>query len=185
MAPDLDDPALVEGQGAEGAGPEAAPVGDQTEFDFLDGRHTSGLFVAGVVGAHVGKIVDRVHFFGGQRLLGWILNHIAIAIGLCQAFGGEGITVAVLDLKGLGVAAPVGLHFLKRGQHNGGQAVVQLRSFEHGAVDVGDVLGLHPGVQGVGDLQDALFPHAVHEQVRLAVQQNGALHALGPVVVMA
>ena len=40
----------------------------------------------------------------------------------------------------------------------------------------------HPPVPG--DLHNALFTHTVHEQVCLAVQQDGALHALAPVVVM-
>ena len=38
MAARLDDAALVEGQGAEAAAAEAAPVGDQAEFDLLQRR---------------------------------------------------------------------------------------------------------------------------------------------------
>ena len=38
VASRLDDAALVEGQGAEAAAAEAAPVGDQAKFDLLQRR---------------------------------------------------------------------------------------------------------------------------------------------------
>ena len=86
MASGLDDPPLMEGQGAEGAGTEAAPVGYQTELDLFDGGDAPRLFVAGVVGAHVGKVVYRVHFRRGQGLLGRILHHEEIVVRLPAAW---------------------------------------------------------------------------------------------------
>ena len=185
VAAGLDDPALMEGQGAEGAGSEAAPVTDQAEFDLLDGGNTPGFFVAGVVGAAVGKVIYLVHFRGGQRLLGRILHHIEIPIGLCQTLGGERVAVAVLDAEALGVAALAGLYLVKGGKEDGGQTLVRLGGFVDGAVDVGDVFHVHTGVQSVGDFHDALFPHAVHEKIRLGIQKDGALHTLRPVIVVA
>ena len=170
MASGLDDPPLMEGQGAEGAGAEAPPVGNQTELDFLNGGDTPRLFVAGVIGTHVGKVVYRVHFRCGQGLLGRILHHEEIVVGLRQPLGGEGVAVGVLDFEALGVSAPVGLDLGKGGQCDSGQTVVRRFGFEHRAVDVGDVLHVQPGIQGVGHLHDGLFPHAVHEQVGLTVQ---------------
>ena len=163
MAPHLDDPPLVEGQGAEGAGPEAAPVAHQAKLHFLNGGHAPGLFVAGVVGAAVGKIVNRVHFRRGQGLLGRVLHHKFFSVLLRQPLGGEGVAVAVLNFEGLGVAALIFLHFLKGGQQDGGEALIQLGGFENRAVDVGDVLYVHAGVQGIGNLHNALFSHAVHQ----------------------
>ena len=170
VASGLDDPPLMEGQGAEGAGAEAPPVGNQTELDFLNGGDTPRLFIAGVIGTHVGKVVYRVHFRCGQGLLGRVLHHEEIVVGLRQPLGGEGVAVGVLDFEALGVSAPVGLDLGKGGQGDGGQTVVRRFGFEHRAVDVGDVLHVQPGIQGVGHLHDGLFPHAVHEQVGLTVQ---------------
>ena len=184
VASGLDDPPLMEGQGAEGAGAEAAPVGHQTEFDLLDGRHATGFFVAGVVGAAVGKLVDGIHLLGAQGLLGRILHHIFLAVGLRQPLGGEGVAVGVLDFEGLGIELFVGLHFLKGRQHKGGQAVVQLLCPEHSSIHKGDVSGFQPGVQGIRQLHDAPLAHAIHENVRLRIQQNGALHGVRPVVVV-
>ena len=160
----------MEGQGAEGAGAEAAPVGNQTELDFLNGGDAPCLFIAGVIGTHIGKVVHRVHFRCGQGLLGRVLHHEEIVIRLCQPLGGEGIAVGVLNFEALGVSAPVGLDLGEGGQGDGGQTVVRLPGFEHRAVDVGDVLHVQPGIQGVGHFYNGLFPHAVHEQVGLTVQ---------------
>ena len=170
MASGLDDPPLMEGQGAEGAGAEAPPVGHQTELDFLNGGDAPRLFIAGVIGTHVGKVVYRVHFRCGQGLLGRILHHEEIVVRLRQPLGDEGVAVGVLDFEALGVSAPVGLDLGKGGQGDSGQTVVRRFGFEHRAVDVGDVLHVQPGIQGVGHLHDGLFPHAVHEQVGLTVQ---------------
>ena len=174
VAAGLDDPALVEGQGAERTGPEAAPVADQAEFDLLNGGNTPGFFIAGVVGAAVGKVVYFVHFLGGQGLLRRVLHHIEIPTGLGQPFGSEGVAVSVLDAKALGVASFVRLHFFIGRQENGGQALVRPGGFVDGAVDVGDVFHVHAGVQSIRDFHNALFSHAVHEQVRLGIQENGA-----------
>ena len=170
VASGLDDPPLMEGQGAEGAGAEAAPVGHQTELDLFNGRNAPCLFVAGVVGAHVGKVVYRVHFRSGQGLLGRVLHHEEIVVRLRQPFSGEGVAVGVLDFEAFGVSAPVGLDLGEGGQGDGGQTVVRLFGFEHRAVNIGDVLHVQPGIQGVGHLHDGLFSHAVHEQVGLTVQ---------------
>ena len=184
MAPNLHDSALMKGQRAEGAGPEAAPVTYKAEFDLLDGGHAAQFCVAGVPGALVGQIVDGVHLLHGQGLLRRVLHHEFLAVGFRQTLGGEGVTVAILDFEGLGVFFLIGFQFLKRRKNDGGQALVQLAGPKHGAVDVGDVPDVHTGVQSLGNLHDALFPHAVHEKVGLTVKQNGALHALRPIIIV-
>ena len=157
MAAGLDNAALVEGQCAEGAGAEAAPVADQAEFDFLNGRNAAGLGIAGVPGAHIGKIVDGVHFLGGQRLLRRILDYIFLAAGLRQAFGSEGITVAVLDPEALGIAALGFFQLLVGRKHNGGKAFIQLRCSVDSAVDIGNVPDIHTGIQGIRHIVVCVF----------------------------
>ena len=174
----------MEGQGAEGAGTEAAAVGDKAELDLLNGGDTALLLIAWVVGPAVGKAVDIVHLLPGKGLLGRILDHIQVPEGLRQPLGGERVAVVVLNFEGFGVGALVLLQCFIGGQHDGGQTLVQLLHPEDGAVDVGDVPDIHAGVQCIGDLDDAPFAHAVEQQVRLGVQEDGALHALGPVVVV-
>ena len=63
MAPGLDDPALMEGEGAKAAGAEASPVADKAELYLADSRNTSKFFIGGMVIPHVWKAVNRVHLF--------------------------------------------------------------------------------------------------------------------------
>ena len=163
MTAHLDNSSLVEGQGAEGASAEAAPVAHQAEFYLLDSGDTPQLFVAGVIGAAIGQIVYRIHFLHAQGLLRGILHHIFLAVGLCQPLGGKGVTVAVLHLERLGVGTFVLLQFLKGGQHQRGQAVVQLDGFEHRAVNISDVLHVHAGIERLCNFHNAALPHAVHQ----------------------
>ena len=100
VASGLDDPPLMEGQGAEAAAAVAAPVADEAVFDFLDGRNTAQRLVGGMVGAHIGQGVYAVHFVCAQRLGGGILHdQNAVVIFLRQAFPAEGIGVLILDIK--------------------------------------------------------------------------------------
>ena len=163
MAPNLHNPPLMEGQGAEGAGPEAAPVADKTELDLLDGGHAPGFGVAGVPCPLVGQVIDSIHFLHGQGLLGRVLHHKFFPVRFGQTLCGEGVAVAVLDFEGLGVFFLIRFQLLKGGEQDGGQALVQFGSPKHRAVNVGDVPDVHAGIQGLGNLHNALFPHAVHE----------------------
>ena len=138
-----------------------------------------------MVGPAIGQGVHRIHFRHSQGLLGRVLNHKFLAVGLGQPLGGKGVTVAILGFEGLGIEPLVLLDFFKGRQQDGGQTLVQLLGFVYRSVDVGDVLHIHSGVQGIRDFHDAFFTHAVHQKVRLSVQQNRALHTVGPVIVVA
>ena len=54
VAPGLNDPPLMEGQGAEGASAKTAPVAYKAKLHFLDCRHTAQFSIAGMIGAAVG-----------------------------------------------------------------------------------------------------------------------------------
>ena len=61
-----DDPPLVEGQGAEVAGPEAAPVVGDGEANLLNGGHAPHAVVHGVGLPHIGELGHPVHLLGGE-----------------------------------------------------------------------------------------------------------------------
>ena len=185
MAPGLDDSPLVKGEGAEAARAEAAPAGDQAELHLRDGRHAAQLFVAGVVGPGVGQVVDVVHLLLGKGLLGRVLHHEEVGtVGLDEPLGGERVGVAGLDAEALGVASAVLYNLVVAGQRDGLHRLVRLPAGEDGAVDPGDVPGVHSAVEGVGDLHHGPLTHAVHQKIGLGVQQDGALALAGPVVVV-
>ena len=186
MGTGLHDSALMEGQCTERTGTETAAVADQTEFDLFDGGNAAESLIAGMIIPAVGKIIHGVHFFRGQRLLRGVLHHHqTMLIGFRQTLGGEWVAVRILHLEGFGIDPLVVQNFLIGGENNGGQAVIQIVGLEHGAVDVGDVLDIQTGVQSVGDFHHAALTHAVHQQVGLRVQKNGALHAVRQIVIVA
>ena len=78
----LDNPSLVEGQGAEIAVAKTAPVGSEAEFDLAERRDAAVFLIRGVIGAHEGQRVDVVHLLGGQGLCRRILHD--------EEFGSQG-----------------------------------------------------------------------------------------------
>ena len=156
---------MVEGQVEEGAAAKAAPVGGQTELDLLNGGDAASLFVGGMVCPHIGQGVNVVHLLGGQRLLGWVLDHPAplFFIRLHQALGNEGVGIAVLLVKTLGVGSAVGAQSLIGRQRQGVVDALQAPGLVDGAPDIGDIGDVQAAVQGLRHLHDASLAHAVKQ----------------------
>ena len=187
VAAALDDAPLVEGQAAKRALAYAAAVARDRELHLLDGGDASGRLVGGVVAALVGQGVDSVHLLGAQRLRGGVLHHVeAVAlIGLDQGAPAVGIEVAVLRAKAARVLQAVCLQGLPAGQDD---VFVRHAGELLGAVgragDPGDLLDGDAGVERVCDGDDGVLAHAVGDEVRPAVEQDGALELVCPVVVV-
>ena len=116
MTAGLNDSALMKSQSAKGTGPEAAPIGYQTEFHFPDCGNAAGFAVAGVRIPAVGQVIDGVHFRLAQGLLRRILHHeLPGTVGLGQPLGGVGVRVPVLRLKALGIPPGLVSDFFKGG----------------------------------------------------------------------
>ena len=97
----------------------------------------------------------------------------------------EGVVLQVLGHVGPGVGLPGGGHLLEGGDlHLGIGAHARVPDRRAGAPHVGD-LG-HRGARGQpgGDLHRGPLPHAVGEDVRLGVEEDGPAHLVLPVVVV-
>ena len=176
MAPGLDDTPLVEGEGTEATPTKAATAGYQAEPHLLNGGHTASGLIGGVIGTHIRQTVHPVHLRLTQRLLGWVLDDVFPgAIGLHQRFSREGVRIAILSVETLSILTLILTQLLIGGEGHIGHHQVYLGGTVHRTVDKGDVLGLQAAVQSVRHLHHRPFTHAVHEQIRLTVQQNGAL----------
>ena len=185
MASGLNDSALMERQGTKAASTEAAPAGHQTEPYFLNGGHTTGLFIGGVISAHIGQTIDSVHLPLGKGLLGRILHHKFFrTIGLNQRLAGKGVRVAILGIETLGILPLFFAKLLIRGQDLVGHRHRGLCGTVHSAVHKGDIPGLETAVEGFRHLHNGPLAHAVQQQIRLGIQQNGAFQLVGPVIVM-
>ena len=185
VAANLDDPALMKGQGTEAAAAEAAPVGGQAEPDLPDRGDPAQRLIGGVGVPPVGQGVNPVHLVGGKRLLRWILyDKAAFAVGLRQTFGGKRVGVAVLGVKALGIPFPVGQQRLVGRQRQTVIHLIEALCAVNRPVDEGDIFDIQPARKGVGHLNDAALPHAVHQQIGLAVEQNRPFERIGPIIVM-
>ena len=134
--------------------------------------------VTGMPCTAVGQSIYRIHFLGGQRLLGRILYYKLLSVGFSQSLCSERIAVAVLKLKAFRIGALVGFQLFIRRKQDRGKAFVQGLGFVYRTVYVCDILHIHTGIKGVSDLYDALFAHAVHQKISLRVQKDRALQTL-------
>ena len=104
MRAGLNDSALMERQRAEIAGAEAAAAGGQAELNLGNRGHAAQRFVARVIRAAVGKIVDFVHLLLGKRLLRRILDdEFVIGVRLQQPLCRKRVGVLVLQIEALGI----------------------------------------------------------------------------------
>ena len=76
MAPNLDDPALVEGQRTEAAAAETAAVADEAEFHLRERRDPARRVVGRMPFSHIRERVDIIHILDGERFCRWVLDHI-------------------------------------------------------------------------------------------------------------
>ena len=189
VAPDLNDPALMKGQGAEITVPVAAPVGGQAVADLPQRRHTARPVVGGMPGAHVGEGIDIVHLLHGKRLRGRILyNKSPSPVSLVQALCLKGIRIGMLEGKALRISP-----FARRG---GLTDLLMVREADrivnillpaglvHRPVDKGQIPHIQSGSQRVRDLHDTAFPHPVGDQIRARIQKDRPAYLVRPVIIM-
>ena len=185
VAAGLDDAALVEGQGAEAAAAKAAPTRGQAELHLLDGGHAALLFVRRVIGILIRQIVGQIHLVLGQGLLRRVLDHIfPLGIGLDQALCHKGIGVAILRVEAFGICSLVLAHLVPGGQRDGVVDAVQILCPVDGAVDEGEIADIQPTFERIRNFDNRALAHAIDQKICLGIEQNGALHLVGPVVVV-
>ena len=184
VAPGGDHPPLVEGQGAEVAPAEAAPVVGHGEADLLDGGHAPQGLVHGVDLPGVGQLRHRVQLLPAQGHGGGIHHQDPVPVGLADGPAPDGVVLLILHLGGQGVVPLAGGHILKGGHVHGGEGDLRVGGGIGGAPHVGEGAHRLPGGQPPGDLPGGPLPHAVDQQVRLGVEEDGAADLVIPVVVV-
>ena len=176
LAPGLDDPALVEVQGAEGALAEASSVACKGELHFLQGRDAAFCIIHGVCCTRVGKLVDLVELLGGKRLCGRILDSVDVMrIGLDERVREERIEVSALDAERLCVDLLVSVELVPGRENHRPVALLIAPGTIDRALDPGDILCLYAGGKGVCYLHDLALSHAIHEKVCARIEEDRPL----------
>ena len=106
-------------------------------------------------------------------------------MGLDHRPAPDGIVLVVLHQVGLGVGLFVGSHHLIRGHLNRREATgVGALGSETGSPYPSDLPHRGPLGQEGRNLPGGPLPHAVGEQVRLGVKEDGAAHLVLPVIIV-
>ena len=185
MAPGGDHPPLVEGQGAEFTGAETPAVVDDGEADLFNGRNTSQRVVGRVRLPLVGQFRHVVQLRRGQRGHRGIDDEIPLPMGLDHRPAPDRVVFVVLRQIGGGVGPFVSGNCFKGSYlHRRERAGVGASGGKAGAFYSGDPGRRRALHQESGDLQSGLLAHAVHQQIRLRVEQEGPAHLVVPVVIM-
>ena len=185
VAAALDDAPLVEVERAERALAQTAAVAGEAELDLGDGGNAARGLVAGVIGPRVGQLVDSVQLLGGERRWRRVMDDVdPMRVLLHQRVAEEGVELTVLHAKAARVLGLVGLHLLEGGQDDGLVALLVAACAVDGALDEAEILHREAGVERLGDLDDGVLAHAVADDVGAGVQQDRALEAVGPIVVV-
>ena len=180
-----DGPPLVEGQGAEVARPEAAPVMGDREAHLLDGRDAPHLVVHRVGLPDIGQLGHPVHLRRGQGGGGGIDDEEPVPVLLEDGPAHHCVMLQILRHVGPGIGGLVGGHLLKGGDfHLGIGAHAGMAGGHTGAPHVGDLLHRGAGGEAGQDLHRGPLPHAIGQDVRLGVKEDGAAHLVLPVVVV-
>ena len=186
VRPRLNVAPLMEGEGAEVARAEAAPVVDDRELHLLNGGHAALRLVGRVVGAHEGQAVDVIHFGRAQRQGGRVLDEHALAVGLADGAAAYMVGLVVLQLDRPRVGGLIGQNVLVGRTIDG-----RKRNFGVRVVEIGHAADLAHGVRApfsgleiARQRDDRVLAHAVHQAVRARGGQDGGHDLIAPVVVM-
>ena len=160
-----------------------------------------------------GDIVDLVQLLPFERRLGRIDDEHLLVVIFHDRLAVDGIVLEILHAEGIGVCLAVGFEQIVGiaggqglGRYSGiGRSVMRKQRlpveksvvlrhrirdfFAHLAeirrpAHIPDLLHGHPLAQKLRQSDNGAFPHAVHENIRAGIDQNGAADLVVPVVVM-
>ena len=184
MAPGSDHAPLVEGQRAEIAPPEAPPVVGHREADLLNGGHAPQRSVHRVDLPGKGEGVDGVQLLPVQRHGGRVHHQHPVPVALADGPAPDGVVLLILHFGGEGIVPLVGADSLEGGDLyvlKGANGVLRRVG---GAPDIGEALHRLPLCEALGNLPRSPLPHAVDQEVRPGVEEDGAADFIVPVVVV-
>ena len=141
--------------------------------------------VLGVGHPQIGQLAHPVQLRVGAGRGGGVHQQQVPAVALENGLAHEGVVLQILRHVGPGVGLLGGGHLLEGGHlHLGIGAHPRVPHGHAGAPHVGDLL--HRGARGQAgdDLHRGLLSHAVGEDVRLSVEEDGPAHLILPVVVV-
>ena len=167
MTAGLNNSSLMGMNGAEGAAAKAAATADNAKLHLLQCRYTALGVVAGMPLAHIGQIINRIHFLLGQRVNRRILHYVFILTTLHHGLAVEGVLLPALQMVGLGEEFFIIPNSLPARQLYIFLPFGQLITGIGRAADIAHVLHAGPASKVVRNFHNLLFTHAINQQVRM------------------
>ena len=199
----------MEGQGAEIASAEAAPVVGDGKAHFRNGRHAPFRCIHGMPGAGVGQVVYPVQLFPFQRGLRRVHHQHPVSVVFHQRLAVDGVVVIILYPECVRIRSFIGFqlviivsgipsfrffgilrHMLRQLRQ---ELIIPRHREEHlvpglpqpsRPPHVPDFLHRHALVQQLRQPHHRPLAHAVHENIRPGVHQHRPAHLVVPVIVV-
>ena len=122
-------------------------------------------------GTHIREVIDVIHFLLTERLCRRVLdNEQSAVIALVEPFSIERIRVLILNAEALSVFALAVPDFLKVGKPNGVVDVVLIAGLINSTINEREILYLQSAVQCLRNFHNAVFAHAIGDEVGARVQ---------------
>ena len=180
-----DGSSLMEGDGAEIAGAETAPIMGDGEFHLFNGGDAALCFINRVIGSLIGQLKHMVQLFLGQGHGRWILHHNLMSVALDDPFSPNCILLVLLFAAGHGVFPFGSADLLKAGTVHGRAGLVFIAGNNvTGSPDVRHGFDGFPCIQPPRDFQRLALAHAEGKQVCTRIQQNGGADFVFPIIIM-
>ena len=185
MTSRLHDSSFMHGEGAKVTFSITSSVTCQRKFDLGQSRNSTGRLIHRMVLSCVRKCIDIIHFQLGKRLRRRILNNEGFAaVALVDSLCRKRIRILVLDGKTLCIGFLIRNDFFKVRKTDGIVNALLLFGLVNRSLNVGNIRHINTGSKSICNLHDALFSHAVGDDIRSRLQQNGTTDRVGPIVVM-
>ena len=182
-------PSLMIRQGTEVARAEAAAVVHEGKLHLFEPRHTAECFIRRMILPHIRQLVNPVERFTVEQRHRRVLHHDHTTVPLNHRFAAHRILLVLLNAAGQSVLLfPFRRRradlFQRRALGTGTGRILPDRHRRHRAAHVGYVFHRFAGRKPAGDFGVLLLPHAEHQDIRAAVDEDGRTHPVIPVIVM-
>ena len=179
LGPPAHPSAFMDGNRAEITLTITAAVSGDGETDGFQCAHLALGSVERMHGVFKTQGVNLVHFLGGQRPGGWVLDHVPVGVALGEPFGRDWVVIVIKRVEHAAELVRVRADLFISRQFkiafgDGMRKVTQAAQTGH----------IPTGAESPGQLQNGEIRHAIHEVIRLGVQKHGTAQAIGPEIVV-
>ena len=171
------------GKSAKSALSKTSPLADKAKSHLIKSGNPL-FFMRRVNTPHIGKGINRIHFFHCKRRRWRVLNQKPGTLILNQLFSAQGVLLQRKEAERLGKSSFIPAYGIKRRKFYGIRSILTNVCLPASAAYIsnggdGNAFREHPG-----DGFQRFFRHTVNQKIRSGIDQKRTPHIIGPIVVM-